>query len=154
MPLALNRDAWFKVWLESDEDIEEENRPHFVSRYLADNSYRQMVGIEERVEQVGDDLGAILSEMEDVLCLAVVDWRNMTDPLTHKEIKFSREAVGEVLNPSEVWELIYKILAQNRLKVDAQKKFESPSPIRTGKSAKGARARKRAKTSRRKGSPS
>lgn len=102
MPIALDpqETVWFP--LASDAKKADDVRPEFESRYLDYATVRKIRrAIQDAVKEQDDDKANDL--LDDALCSALVGWRNMGKG--KKAIKFSREALSDVLTVNEKYEL-------------------------------------------------
>lgn len=126
MPLALDPTATFELVLASDEDKPAESRPTFVFRNLPDRALKKMMGMGEQIE-AADGLQRV-DIMHDALRLALVGWRNLIDPTSGQPIPFDPAATEDVLNATEVVELIQGVAAHVQSGPDDRKKSEPPSP--------------------------
>lgn len=142
-PLALDPEATFELVLESDKDKPEGEQPTFICRYVNNRNWRQLAHVADNLEQIKqttDGIEELLDTMEEALLLSLVDWRNMVDPQTGKEIPFAADNLGDVLTVAEISELIQKAVTQSQLRPAAKKNSGSPSPDSSGKSAGGVTA--------------
>ena len=146
MPLALDTEQTFDRVLESDKDKPEDKRPTFTFRFLSNREWKQVAKLADNIQDLQDkDLEPLLTEVENGLRVGLVGWRNMVNPQTGKPIPYNPENLDMIINPAEMWELVFKVRNHVSLDVSDKKKSVSQSQSSTGKSAKPASRRKRAK---------
>jgi len=146
MPLALDPNATFEIWLDSDAKIDAEKRPTFICKYLSDRELMllgSMQGDAEAAEKAaagGNKWAPSLAVFHDRLRASLVGWRNMIDPIARKAIPYAPDKTLDVLRLSEVVELLTKIGGHIHVSEDQAKKSERPSRIRSPrKSSKRSR---------------
>lgn len=126
MPIALDPDQTYPVYLIIDEPKPEATRPAFLFRYLTKRKARladerldranAIIGDEKMDrEPKGRELEAIAGEL---MALALAGWRNIPQP-------FSLEAIDDVLTYQEQWELLWKFRPLGQLSESDRKKFAS-----------------------------
>ena len=129
MPLALDPNATFEIWLDSDADVPAATRPVFVCRHMNDRALKSLASAQDRINAaVGADR---VDLMHDELRKGLVGWRNMIDPQTKKAIPFDPERTLDVLNANEVVELVEKMANQAQATAADRKKSAPRSPRRS-----------------------
>lgn len=129
MPIALDPNQAYPVYLQSDSDKSEAERPAFLFRYLTVRKAREVDELLEQIHRIADakkadSEGALERLANLVLGLSLADWRNIPVP-------FSHAAVDDVVTWSEKWELVFRFRAEGRLSESDRKKSASP-PISAG----------------------
>lgn len=123
MPLALDPEARFELVLESDADKPAGERPTFVCRFMPNRDWKVVAHVADRIgELAAEGIEAMLTQMEDALALALVDWRHMGG------IDYARERIPDVLTPGELVELIQKAVQQTSVSVAEKNASGSQSP--------------------------
>ena len=138
MPVALDPNATFDLWLKSDAKVPLAKRPVFVCRHLTDRSLKRMAGMQGEINDAeGMDR---IDLMHDALAMSLIGWRNMVDPQTTKAIPFSADKTQDILQAGEVVELIEKIAGHVQTSAGDRKKSARPSRRRSPrKSSKRSR---------------
>lgn len=138
MPRCLDPQNWFPVWLDSDADKPESERPTFLFRYLNSREELRMTEVAEKLYDVSS-----ASEKSDILfdCLGigVCGWLNMRGP-DGESIPYMPERMRDLLSNREAMELLDKMMRGMVPNGETQKKSESPSPSDSGNFAKPAAA--------------
>lgn len=123
MPRCLDPEQMFDIVLDGDKGKSPE--PTFVCRSLTLRQFRNCIVKLQGIREAADQ-NAVISEALDVIEDVVVGWRNMIDPRTGKEIKFTPGTAGDLLDIEEAVELVQKITMSGRLSEDESKKSELP----------------------------
>jgi len=146
MPIATDPEATFKIVLESDKAKPEAEQPRFIYHYLTARQWEQVTDVMSKLETFKNK--EVMDKIFDACRVGLVGWENMMD-LAGKPIVFRAEALEDILTLAEATELLVTSSAST-LSVDSKKKLKLPSGSGSGRSAKTARAKKRAKTRRHK----
>lgn len=145
MPLVLEPKAKFEVVLDCDSKKYKEKQPTFIFKYLSSRKWKEMARLSDAFDK--DDSGeTAIDTVFKAIGMSLVGWRNMTDP-DGSEIAFDAESLDDIVTPAEALELMQAAVSQLPTPED-KKKLGSPSPSTTAKSAKTAKGRRTAKTSR------
>jgi hypothetical protein len=122
MPRALEPGLIFPIVLESDKG--RDPQPTFLAKSL---SIRGLRMLSECVQKIQDAPGSVdtLEAAVNAAAYGLVGWRNMVDPQTQQEIKYSPAALADVMALDELMELVGKIASAGRLAEDDRKKSES-----------------------------
>lgn len=122
MPRATEPGLRYEIWLDFDESKPIETRPIFICRAL---SMRDQAAIANAQHSLAETSSTqeLNERVIDTLCLCVVGWKNMTDQ-TGASIEFSREALCEVLNFAEAYELMRKSVRACQISEEDKKKSD------------------------------
>lgn len=147
MPLALDTEQTFDLVLESDQKKPADKRPTFTFRFLSNREWKQIAKLADNIQDLQKrGLEPLLTEVENGLRISLVGWRHMTDPKTGKPIPYKPENLDMIINPAEMWELVFKVRNHVSLDITDKKKSVSRSRSSMGKSAKSVSRRKHART--------
>jgi hypothetical protein len=154
MPTGTDPSRTFKVVLKCDE--KKANPPTFIYQLSTCREIREFKEYYQKLMAAKTDkqieaLGQ--KRLFQLLTKKLVGWKNMVDPISENPIKFDRNELDTLVNTAEAFELLFRIIGQG-LSDDDKKKLKSRSGTNSGRSAKGAKGRKRVKTSRMKPSRS
>jgi hypothetical protein len=108
MPLACDPAQTFDVVLDSDQSKPKELQPTFECRYLSGREWKKAAKEYDQITQSSSS-GQVIDSLFDILATGVVGWRNMTSR-KGEPISYSRDALEDVLTPSEVYELLNRLL--------------------------------------------
>ena len=115
MPIALEPNLTFDVWLDSDKDKPIASRPIFIAKT---QSLRKQRGIHRVVDMIFED-GVKVPDVFDsaVKCLleACGGWKNMG------EHSFTADGIESVLSFSEIREILRKVAANQKMSGDEKK---------------------------------
>ncbi|HUT61484.1 MAG TPA: hypothetical protein VNA25_26855 [Phycisphaerae bacterium] len=129
MPLALDPNATFEIWLDSDAAVPAATRPVFVCRHMADGALKALAGMQDAIN-AADGMERI-DLMHEELRKGLVGWRHMIDPQTKQAIAYEPAKTMEVLNAMEVVELIEKMAQHAQTTAADRKKSVPRSPRRS-----------------------
>ncbi len=136
MPRALDPDATFDVVLLSDRD--KEDPPTFTFRYLSNRDWRRLAKVYDSLDELGEEgIDALLDELEGVLKMELVGWRNLTDR-DGSPIPFKLDDLDRVVDVQESVELMRLSLEGAKLSVTEGNGSGSPSPSDSDESASDA----------------
>jgi len=142
MPIALDPKATFNIVLESDKAKPKPEQPRFIYHHLTARQWMHISDVLNKLETLKDN--EVVSKIFDACKIGLVGWENMTG-LSGKPITFRPKAMEDMLTLTEATELLVA-LSVSSLLGDSKKKLELPSGSGTARSAKTARAKRRAKT--------
>jgi len=147
MPLATRPNATYEIVLSTDEHLSNDKQPVFVFRYLSIIEWEEIARLNDKFEGAKD-----ASEMIDlafqVIKKTLCNWRNMKTT-TGEQIPYDPEKLKSMVTLQEATELMLAAVSQ-RPSLEDKKKFDSQSQSSSGRRAKTAKGRKRAKTNPRK----
>lgn len=129
MPIALNPDLRFKIYLDSDAEIPESKRPAFICKHMTGRLWQKYAEVSDSI-QAAESGTIALDRVVDALLISVVGWENMGGH------KFSRDKMLEVLLPAEIKELVNKVMLASNAPGEALGKSESRPASKPGRSAK------------------
>jgi hypothetical protein len=117
MPLFLEPNKKLGIWLESDKDKPESERPMFFVRSL---SMRQQEEISDAIEEAmkPDDTREIFDANCDLLAKHITGWQNMGD------FKHGEHHLKDFLSFLEARELLRAIMRNQYLQLDEKKSLE------------------------------
>jgi len=148
MPVALEPDQKFRSVLTRDEKKPLEKRPYFLFEYINCRLCRKVAIDHDNLIANSKDSNEVIDNLLGIVKRHLVGWGNMIEPSTGAEIPFNPDDLEVIIGVSEAHELVNGLLNQS-VSPDDLKNLESPSVSSTGKSARRVRARKGAKTNRR-----
>lgn len=111
MPLALNPNANFEVFLASDADTPESERPTFIFKYLCCRDWRKQAEISDLLNDKQADPEHLLQQVYNAIRLSLIDWRNMPGKAA-KPRKYTPKKLEDILVPGEAIELLLAAIAQ------------------------------------------
>lgn len=117
MPRALDPDNRFDLWLDTDADKPEAERPVFVGKYLTGREFERMDAVTRGASD--NDTTATVMAFYAALRIGIVDWRNMPE-------EFDAEKLADYLTPGEAAELLKKLGERISLSGDDPKGSASP----------------------------
>lgn len=123
MPLLLDPNTNTKtIWLDSDSDKPEPQRPTFRVRVM---SSRQELTINDMLDQImGSDSGReIMMVYYDIANMLVLGWANITD-IEGKPIPFSHDAMVDNFTSIEIQEIGRKAIEASRTTQEEKKTSE------------------------------
>jgi len=136
MPLALDPEATFDFWLESDKDKPAERRPTFIFKHLSLRQTRAAAGPIDAVSTTADTGGTIAALCDGVRA-GLVGWRGMTGR-DGNDIPYDPARLDEIITAREAWELWFGAATGRSPNEADLKNSESPSHSSSANSAKGA----------------
>jgi len=118
MPIALDPNQTFPIWLESDKDAKP--RPEFLFRALTIRDRQRVFELPERFK-ADDSITAeeVVKQSVELFTEFCKGWTNMGDH------KYSAESVKSVLTHGELWELLFAAAEGSRVSHDEKKSSES-----------------------------
>jgi len=139
MPIATAKGDTFKLWLRSDQDIPDEQRPKFKFIFLTGRQQRKLA---ESLDEFRANWGNVqtIDRLFSILQEYIVGWENIVDPKTKVVISFNKEKLMDVLRFQEANELVYGIFGFVP-ELEILKNLESQLPIVTEKSVEVVTAR-------------
>jgi hypothetical protein len=144
MPLATNPKALFEIVLESDNELPEGERPVFIYHYLTGLEQIELTDLIATIDK-SPSLKNLIETVFKAAETELVSWRNVFDK-NGKLVLFSPHRLKEIMGYGEAITLARQLLQGQVLSLDYKKKSDGLSKSNTGKSAKGAKARKNAPT--------
>jgi len=147
MPITTDLRKRSRIVLTSDQDLPDDEQPAFIYRRLTG---AESLDLAELVDGITDkdDPRESLAKAYKAITTGLVGFVNLTD-LSGRKLKFGEDvAWQDILTIGEVMEIAYRLFNEQGLSADDKKKLDSPSDSGTGKSARRARGRINAKTSR------
>ncbi|MEM1224611.1 MAG: hypothetical protein AAGJ40_02880 [Planctomycetota bacterium] len=116
MPLFLEPDQTFDVWLDSDQHKPIESRPVFVAKSQSMRGQQRIATVLDRMYQDEDSPSPeqLFCDAQDVLADALTGWRNMGD------VKYPTD-VREFLTYQEARELMGKIMFNQHVSAEEKK---------------------------------
>jgi len=154
MPLVLEPNATYEYVLDCDKEKPADKQPTFIFKYLSSREWKTAAKLSDKFDKKLDsakdgEIGDVaVDAVFEAIKIPLTGWRNMTMP-DGREIEFAAEKLEDILTPSEAMELMRAAIDQLPSAKD-KKKFDLPSTSSMGRSARRAKDRKIAKTSRRK----
>ena len=123
MPRSLDPSSRLTMVLACDVDKPRETQPRIFARTLTLNQQRKLMAAMSRMQTASADekIEAALDAAE--ICLT--GWENMTGQ-NGESIKFSREAIGDVLSMEELAEVFAAVSSSGRASVSEKKESELP----------------------------
>ena len=123
MPRSLDPSSRLTMVLACDVDKPRETQPRIFARTLTLNQQRKLMAAMSRMQTASADekIDAALDAAE--ICLTA--WENMTSQ-NGEAIKFSREAIGDVLSMEELAEVFSAVSSSGRASVSEKKESELP----------------------------
>ena len=123
MPRSLDPSSRLTMVLACDVDKPRETQPRIFARTLTLNQQRKLMAALSRMQTASADekIDAALDAAE--ICLTA--WENMTSQ-NGEAIKFSREAIGDVLSMEELAEVFSAVSSSGRASVSEKKESELP----------------------------
>ena len=123
MPRSLDPSSRLTMVLACDVDKPRETQPRIFARTLTLNQQRKLMAAMARMQTASADekIDAALDAAE--ICLT--GWENMTSQ-NGEAIKFSREAIGDVLSMEELAEVFSAVSSSGRASVGEKKESELP----------------------------
>ncbi len=115
MPIFLEPDQSFPVWLESDKDKPEESRPTFFVRSQSMRNQRKVLEVLDVIHRPGVTVEQIFNETVEQLKKVLAGWSNMNG------IAFGSEAIEDVFTLTEARELL-RLVAYNQRMDTTEKK--------------------------------
>lgn len=125
MPLALDPQQTFDVWVKSDADKPEAERPTFTFRYLNGREWRRVAEIWDGMDERASGPDGIDGIFE-ALRIGLAGWRNIRRP-DGSAWAFDAKDLDLILNPMEAMELVGAMLEGNGLDGDRRGKSDSRS---------------------------
>lgn len=119
MPKALDPSARVPIWLDSDAEKPEAERPMFFCKAMSTREWNEVI---EVADHKVEDAPGMIAQVFTALRMAIVDWSNMGG------VEFSQSVFEHVLTPGEAQELLQKVVRSPFLSPDDKKKSESPAP--------------------------
>ena len=116
MPLALDPSAKFEVFLSSDANTPQDERPTFFLRYLPASEWVEQAKVNDQISGKTKTLikqtsSVIMKRVINAVNMSVIGWTNIKDS-EGKTIKYSAEKLSEILTAGELVELL--LLAVNQ----------------------------------------
>ena len=113
MPIGISPDQTYPVYLRTDCDKPEAERPAFLFRYLTVRKAREVDDLMRRISEVVDRKDEGRLDMLDglaaqVMAISLAGWRNIRAP-------YSLEALDDVVTWGEKWELIFAFRGAGQL---------------------------------------
>jgi len=123
MPRSLDPSSRLTMVLACDVDKPRETQPRIFARTLTLNQQRKLMAAMSRMQTASADekIEAALDAAE--ICL--IGWENMTGQ-NGESIKFSRDAIGDVLSMEELAEVFAAVSSSGRASVSEKKESELP----------------------------
>lgn len=123
MPRSLDPSSRLTMVLACDVDKPRETQPRIFARTLTLNQQRKLMAAMARMQTASADekIDAALDAAE--ICLT--GWENMTSQ-NGEAIKFSREAIGDVLSMEELAEVFSAVSSSGRASTSEKKESELP----------------------------
>jgi len=123
MPRSLDPSSRLTMVLACDVDKPRETQPRIFARTLTLNQQRKLMAAMSRMQTASADekIEAALDAAE--ICLT--GWENMTGQ-NGESIKFSRDAIGDVLSMEELAEVFAAVSSSGRASVSEKKESELP----------------------------
>lgn len=109
MPLACDPSKTFDVWLSSDADKPEHERPTFVFRYI---NNREFCAVGEAMDGLSkhESVTAAVTVCMDQIRVGLVGWRHMPDPENPGEaLAYDPSKLDLILSHTETHELIQRM---------------------------------------------
>jgi hypothetical protein len=103
MPIALSKDETCPVWLRSDADKPEAERPTFLFHYLTRAEVRRVDAWRKEGEGAAE-VEQIEAMLDKIIRLGLAGWRNVRDR-DGNEIPYSPDSLDDVLTLQEKMEL-------------------------------------------------
>lgn len=118
MPLFLEPNVTFPIWLDADEAKPMESRPVFMAKAQSMRGQQKVGETLDRWTSAPDiELAALFDETVETLANVVVGWKNMGDT------QYSKEALHE-LSYMEARELLRKVMFNQHLQPEEKKSSE------------------------------
>ncbi len=117
MPRFCKPDVKYKVVL--DEDVNADPQPYFLCRSVSMDEHQKIAETIDR--QSVDTVKEYFESNISALMLVLVGWKNIIDPKTDTEVKFSEDAIKKVLTAREVMELLRKAMFNDAVSIDEKK---------------------------------
>lgn len=139
-PIMLDPKSVIEIWCASDMEIPIETRPVFMVRTLNNRLFYEVSGLVTRVQESGGNARMAIEltpKVEAMFKTCLVDWRNMNN-LDGSEIPFNVDVVGDILTPSETYELLMKAMTGADMGYAEKKALESLSRSDSDKSVESA----------------
>ena len=147
MPLATDLRKRSRIVLDTDQDLPEKEQPAFIFRRLTGTESLDLADLVDGITN-DEDPRESLGKAYKAMTIGLVAFENITD-LAGRKLKFGDEVDWpNILSIKEVMEIAHKLFKEQGLSPEDKKKLDSPSDSSTGKSARRARGRINAKTSR------
>jgi len=115
MPIFLEPDQSFPVWLESDRDKPEDSRPTFFVRSQSMRNQRKVLEVLDVIHRPGVTVEQIFNETVEQLKKVLAGWSNMNG------IAFDPESIEDVFTLTEARELL-RLVAYNQRMDTTEKK--------------------------------
>lgn len=136
MPIALDPNQTFPIWLQSDADASP--RPTFYFRAVTIGDRRRISETPERFKSESETITAdeIVNVSLDLFLEFCKGWKHIAD--SNGPLEFSRETIERVLTHQELWELLYSAVNNSHVSHDEKKSCESSPLLSTGSFAETA----------------
>jgi len=124
MSLAADPNQTYEYSLQEDMNLPEEKRPVFYLKFLTTRQWRELVELKERIRNAksGEEITEmVINQVKPI----IKDWKNVKG--IAGEIKFSPEAIEEVLSPEDMYEMLGAEKNRQMLSAEDKKKLDSPS---------------------------
>jgi len=147
MPITTDLRKRSRIVLKSDQDLPTAEQPTFVYRRLTGT---ESLDLAELVDGINDkeDPRESLAKAYKAVTIGLVGIENLTD-LSGRKLKSGEDvAWQDILTIGEVMEIAHRLFDEQGLGAEDKKKLDSQSDSGTVKSARRARGRINAKTSR------
>lgn len=143
-PVMLDPNSVIEIWCASDMHIPQEKRPVFLVRALNNRLFYEVSALVTKVQESSDGPDGtaklaieLMPKLEAMFQRCLVDWRNMNN-LDGSEIPFDVDKVGDILTPSETYELLMKAMTGADMGHAEKKALESLSRSDSDNYAKSA----------------
>ena len=123
MPRSLDPSSKLTLVLACDVDKPIETQPRIFARTLTLNQQRRLMATMSKMRE-GSSPDDKLSAALDAAEVCLIGWEKMVDPVTNKEILFSRETIGDVLSIEELVEVFNAVTSAGTPTGDDKKKSE------------------------------
>ena len=119
MPLAISKDDTFKLFLDTDKDIPESERPTFIFRYLTGREQRKLG---EKIDDFKPSFKNVetIDYLFKILKEYLVGWENLP---------FDKDKVEDILRWQEAQELVYSTFSYSpQLEILKNLGLQLPTP--------------------------
>lgn len=115
MPIALEPNLTFEVWLDSDKDKPIASRPVFIAKTQSLRKQREIHRVIDMIFEDGVKVPDVFDSAVKCLLEACSGWRNMVDH------SFDADGIESALNFSEIREILRKVAANQKMSTDEKK---------------------------------
>lgn len=115
MPIALEPNLTFDVWLESDKDKPVASRPVFIAKTQSLRKQREIHRVVDMIFEEDVKVDEVFDSAVKCLLESCSGWRNMG------EHSFDAEGIESVLSFSEIREILRKVAANQKMSGDEKK---------------------------------